>query len=89
MPDSQNPKSSEYLKMLVRSQNNDTLRVTSLGFFSIMWLDDNAADLSTYGAKCDYLQPEFENFHERIIDIGWLDNWWNLEKNLKDYDINF
>lgn len=89
MPDSQNPKSAEYVKMLVRSQNNDTLRITSLGFFSIMWLDDNASVLSTYGAKCDYLQPEFESFHERIIDIGWLNNWWNLEKQLKDYDVNF
>lgn len=89
MPEMQNPESVEYMRMLERSQNTDTLRITSLGMFSIMWIADNASGLSTFDAKCDYLQPELATFHERIIDIGWWNNWWNLSKKLKDYDVNY
>lgn len=85
----QNPVAVEYLKELERCRNNDTLRITSLGFFSIMWKHDNASALSTYDATCDYLKPELRTFHQRIIDIGFWNNWWNLEKQLKDYDVNF
>lgn len=87
--DSQNPSTVNYLKMLERSRNNDSLRITSLGPFSIMWLDNCAGSLSTYDATCEYLKPELRTFHERIIDIGLWNNWWNLEKQMKNYDVNF
>lgn len=87
--DSQNPQAVSHLKLLVQNQNSETLRITSIGFFSIMWIDDNAEGLSTYDAVCEYLQPELRTFHERIIDIGWLDRWWNLEKKMNDFDVNF
>lgn len=87
--ESQNPATIEYLKLVERSRNNDTLRITSIGLFSIMWLDDNASALSTYDATCDYLKPEFRTFYERIIDVGWMNVWWNLQKTMKDYDVNY
>lgn len=87
--DSQNPSTIEYLKLLERNRNSDTLRITSIGLLSIMWLDDNANSLSTYDATCEYLKPEIRNFHERIIDIGWMNTWWNLRKNMKDFDVNY
>lgn len=87
--DAQSPTTVEYLKMLERSQNDETLRITSLGLFSIMWIDDYAEGLATYDATCEYLKPELKSFHERIIDVGWWNNWWNLQKMLKDYDVNF
>lgn len=87
--ESQNPKTTEYLKMLNRHRNDETLRITSIGLFSLMWIDDFAASLSTFDAKCEYLQPQLKTFHERIIDIGWANKWWNLEKMMKDYDVNF
>lgn len=86
-PELQNPRAVNYLRMLERSRNQGILRITSLGLFSIMWLDDNSSNLSTYDAKCEYLKPEYKTFHERIIDIGWCNNWWNLDKKLKDYDV--
>ena len=88
-PDMQNPSSVNYLKMIERCRNNDTLRITSLGVCSIMWIDDCASNLSTYDAKCDYLKPEWRTFHERIIDVGLWNNWWNLQKLMKDYDVNY
>ncbi|CRK89596.1 CLUMA_CG003275, isoform A [Clunio marinus] len=88
-PDCQNLVATEYLKLLERSRNNESLRTTSLGFFSIMWIDNNSSNLSTYEAKCDYLKPDYQHFHERIIDIGFWRNWWNLTRKLKDYDVNY
>jgi Translocase of the Inner Mitochondrial membrane 29 len=87
--ESQNPKSVDYLKMLNRRKNDETLRITSIGLFSIMWIDDFPSNLATYDATCEYLQPEMKNFHERIIDIGWWNNWWNLQNMMKDYDVNY
>lgn len=87
--DSQNPQAGNHIKMLVQNQNSETLRITSIGFFSIMWIDDNPKGLSTYDAVCEYLQPELRTFHERIVDIGWLDRWWNLENKMKDFDVNY
>lgn len=87
--ESQNPKTVNYLKMINRQRNNETLRITSFGLFSLMWTADFADGLATYDATCDYLKPELKNFNERIVDIGWWNNWWNLEKMMKDYDVNF
>lgn len=85
----QNPTAVEYLKLLERRKNDDTLRITSIGFFSLLWIDDNASQLSTFDAKCEYLQPELLSFHERVVDIGFWNNWWNLDRKMKDYDVNF
>jgi hypothetical protein len=87
--DSQNPTTTDHLKMLNRIRNNETLRITSLGLFSLMWVDNYASSQATFDATCEYLKPELRNFHERIIDIGWWNNWWNLQRKMKDYDIVF
>lgn len=87
--ESQNPAAVEYLKMLNRCNNNETLRITSFGLFSLLWIDNYASSQATYDATCEYLKPELRNFHERIIDIGWWNNWWNLQRMMKDYDVNF
>lgn len=88
-PEMQNPSSVNYLKMIERCRNNDTLRITSVGVCSIMWIDDCASSLSTYDAKCEYLKPEWRTFHERIVDVGMWNNWWNLKKLMKNYDVNY
>ena len=87
--DHQNPSSVSYLKMLNQHSNNETLRITSLGLFSIMWIDNFASSQATFDATCDYLKPEMKNFHERIVDVGVFNNWWNLHRLMKDFDVNF
>lgn len=87
--ESQNPNTVKYLRLLETSQNNETLRITSIGFFSIMWIADFGKDLATFDATCEYLKPELKTFHERIVDVGWWGKWWNLEKQMKDYDLNY
>jgi len=87
--DCQNQKTSEYLKEIERCKNNDTLRMTSLGVATIMWIDDHASHLSTYDAVCEYLQPEYATFYTRILDVGFWNRWWNLERHMDEYDVNF
>lgn len=86
--DAQNPNSVKYLKFIEKCRNNDTLRVTSLVLFSILWIDDYASDLATADANCKYLKPAYSKFHERIIDFGVFGKWWKIEENMKDYDVN-
>jgi hypothetical protein len=61
----------------------------SIGLFSILWIDDFSSNLATPDAQCKYLEPAYATFHERVIDYGFLGKWWNIEKNMKDYDVNF
>lgn len=86
--DSQNHNSVTYLKYVEKRRNTDQLRVTSFGIFSILWVDDYASELSTPDATCKYLKPALKTFHERIIDVGFFGKWWNIEEQMKDYDIN-
>ncbi|XP_055911284.1 mitochondrial import inner membrane translocase subunit Tim29 [Eupeodes corollae] len=83
----QRSSSTEHLKLLERSINQKTLRVTNLGVMTIVWLHDFSSDLCTYKAICKWLQPQYSTFHERIIDVGFWNRWWNLEKKMTDYDI--
>lgn len=87
--ESQNPKSLEYLKYLETVRNDQTIRIMSLGLFSIVWIDDKSFQLATPDATCKYLQPAYATFHERIIDWGFWNKWWTLHKHMKDYDVNF
>lgn len=87
---SQNPKATEYIRFLNRNLNQCTLRITSLGFCSIMWISDYSSNEATAQATCDYLDPELSTFFtNRVIDIGWWDHWWNLQKQTEDYDVNY
>lgn len=86
--DSQNPKSVNYLKNIETCRNKDTLRATSLGLFSILWIDDYASELATADATCKYLEPAYATFHERIIDWGFFGKWWKIEEAMKNYDVN-
>ncbi len=84
-----NPVSAEHLKYLETLNNQGLLRRLSIGVVSFMWLHDHSKDSAEYKAVCKYLKPEFSTFHERIIDIGFLNKWWILEKKMLDYDLNY
>lgn len=87
--ESRNPVSVNYMKNIEKYRNKDELRVTSLGLFSILWVADYASELATPDATCNYLKPAVATFHERIIDYGFFGRWWNIEKSMDDYDVNF
>lgn len=87
--DSRNQNTVNYFKYIEKCRNTDTLRVTSFGLFSILWVDDFSSELATADATCKYLKPAYATFSERIIDWGCFGKWWAIEKNMKDYDVNF
>lgn len=86
---SQNQQAIAHTRYLNQLINSNKIRITSLGVFSIMWVADYSSDQATYDATCNYLQPEWTTFGNRIIDVGFWNIWWNLQKSTKDYDVNF
>ncbi|GAB0097401.1 mitochondrial import inner membrane translocase subunit Tim29 [Sergentomyia squamirostris] len=84
-----NPIAKDHLVMVERVYNAGQLRRLSLGIVSFMWLDDFNKETATYRATCSYLKPEWSTFHRRIIDVGFLDQWWNFRRKMTNYDINY
>jgi hypothetical protein len=83
-----NPVSTQHIKWLEQCYNEGIMRRLNLGILSLIWLDNYNKDCSLYKAVCPYLKPRYMTFYERIVDIGFLGNWWLLELKMKDYDIN-
>lgn len=83
-----NPVSVQHIKWLEQCYNEGLIRRLNLGILSLIWLDNYDRDCSLYKAVCPYLKPRYLTFHDRIIDVGFLEKWWLLEKKMKDYDVN-
>lgn len=77
---------------IVRAQNAGVLRHWNLGLFSIIWRDNYNTDFGHVKAKCKYLTVGYTdilfNERERIVDVGFLDNWWFTNKAMEEYDVN-
>jgi len=83
-----NPVSAYYLKWLQQNYNEGIIRRLNFGIISILWLDNYSYDCALYKATCSHLKPQYWTFNQRIIDIGFLDNWWILTNYMKNYDVN-
>lgn len=88
-PEQQNRESADYLIMIERAVNQKKLRLLSLGIFSLMWVDLYDEDDCTYPAICEYTTVGMFNFHERIIDVGFWNEFWRLKWKMRNYDINY
>lgn len=94
-----NKKSEYYLKELNKLDNSDQLEYISFIFFSLVLIKRYNSYNEIYEKQCAELNnPNKYNifnlpnrllkFMSRIIDIGIMDNWHYLEKNLKDFDVD-
>lgn len=83
-----NPVSSQYLTFLERCYNEKIVRRLNIGVASLLWLDNFDRAVCLYKAICPHTKIELSKWHQRIIDIGFLDKWWNLEEKMIDYDVN-
>lgn len=86
--DTRNPNSMKHVLFLEESLNEKKVRIMNLGIVSLIWLDNYSQNLCQYMAKCEYLKPQWVNFHERIVDVGFMNKWWLLEDKMKNYDVN-
>lgn len=87
-PSCQNPEASRHIQFLQRCYNEGIVRRITLGVVSFIWLDNFDRGVAIYQAICPYLQPRYMTFHERIVDVGFNNEWWILKKKMVDYDIN-
>jgi len=83
-----NKESSSHLVFLESCYNAGTLRRLNLGVCSFMWMSDYGRTVGLYAAQCEYLEPKYLSFHERIIDVGLLGQWWMIRRKMKDFDVN-
>jgi hypothetical protein len=85
----QNKQVISYLKGLEQMHNNGMIRYFSFGLFSLVWRDNYDPHLGLFEAQCDYLKPSYlEILQQRVVDVGFLNRWWLLERNMKDFDVN-
>jgi len=83
-----NPAAVSHLKFLETCYNTGVMRTLNLGIINFMWISDYDKSSGLYQAHCDYLQPKFLTFHVRVVDIGFLGQWWVLQRMMKDFDVN-
>ncbi|KAH8291696.1 hypothetical protein KR018_006052 [Drosophila ironensis] len=88
-PNQQNPVSADYLLLLERAINQKKLRLLSLGVCTLLWVDLYDADDCTYPAICEYTSVGLLNFHERVIDVGFWNQFWRLRWKMRNYDVNY
>lgn len=86
-PSLQRQSSLEHLRLLEKCYSLKYIRRTSFGCFSVIWVDNHSESCKMYECTCDYLQLSYVDFFKRIIDIGFLNKWWLLEKQVEDYDV--
>lgn len=85
----QNRKAANHLRLIENAINAGVLRRLNLGIMSVMWLDDYGHECTLYKCTCKYLKPQWRNFHQRVVDVGFWNKWWILDEAMIDYDVNY
>lgn len=83
-----NPAAEQHLVFLETCYNRGMLRRFSFGIFSVMWVDNYDKNLGIYKSSVPYLKPQFTTYLDRIVDIGFLNEWWILSKKMNNFDVN-
>ncbi len=84
----QNPFANDHVERLVELRNSGRLRCLSLFLFSIMWTDNFDPDVDIYEAHCSYVSVGWTELPRKVVDIGFWNRWWLLNKAMENYDIN-
>ncbi|KAL5236450.1 hypothetical protein ACI65C_003860 [Semiaphis heraclei] len=87
-PAVRNPSTVEHLEYIEKCYNSGIVKRLNLLLFSVIWIDEFNDDIQAYKANCKYLKPSIFSVYQRVIDIGFLNVWWNLKKIMVDYDVN-
>jgi hypothetical protein len=88
-----------YLNELNRLENLNQLEYKPCVFFSLIMVKKFSEFDATYEKRCTQLNTpnKFNIFNvtnvvlkfvSRIVDIGFCDEWYFLNKSMKDYDVN-
>lgn len=87
-PAIRNPGAKKYLEEIETYYNQEILKRVSLGLFSLILKENYNDYIGIYKAHCPYLEVPFYKFYEKIVDIGFMNRWHILEKEMIDCDVN-
>lgn len=89
LPESmQKQQSKDHLLQVERLYSAGRVRRLNIGVASLFYRHDNNSELKTYQANCSYTGSDLLSFRDRIVEVGFLDRFWILNKEMKDYDVN-
>lgn len=80
--------SDGHVQSLVKLRNEGRLRHVSLGLLTLVYRADFDPDSTLYEAQCSNLSVPWRELPQRILDVGFIGQWWILDSKMKDYDVN-
>ncbi|XP_044134765.1 mitochondrial import inner membrane translocase subunit Tim29 [Bufo gargarizans] len=80
--------SDRHVQRLIDLSNQGRLRYINLLVLSVVYEAPYDPDCDLYNAQCPHLQPRVVDFPSRLLDIGFLGQWWLLKNKMEDFDIN-
>ncbi|XP_038048428.1 mitochondrial import inner membrane translocase subunit Tim29-like [Patiria miniata] len=83
-----NKASDRHLQEVMRLRNEGRIRQLNLVVCSVMWRDDYGPLLGLYDSQCEYLRPGWRDFDKRVLDVGFMNRWYYLDKAMVEYDVN-
>lgn len=83
-----NPSSDNYVQKLLKYRSQERIRIQSFGILTLVSVAEFGPSCDLYENHCEYVQPRWTTFPQRVIDIGILGHWYCLEKAMIDYDVN-
>ncbi|KAM3924070.1 mitochondrial import inner membrane translocase subunit Tim29 [Leptodactylus fuscus] len=80
--------SDGHVQRLLHLRNQGRLRHLDLLVLSLVYEAPYDPDCDLYNTQCPHLQPRMVDFPRRVLDIGFLGDWWILRNKMRDFDIN-
>lgn len=81
-----NKSSEEHLNTVLRLARQDQLALQSFGVFSVVYRAHSHPEMCEYGTV--FLRPRIAEYLDRVVDVGWLGNWYYQGRAMQDYDVN-
>ena len=81
-----NRTSEQFIDHIRNLESEGRLGHLSLGLCSVVFSRHINPELCEYGAV--YLGPRWAEYLDRVVDVGLVGRWWNMEQAMEDYDIN-
>ncbi len=83
-----NKEAHRYVSDVINKQCTGLLCHINLGVLSVVITTPSYKECYIYPQRCSYLQPKWNDYWTRIVDIGFWNQWWFLKKQMTNFDIN-
>lgn len=79
------------INTLMQYYSENRLTCLNFGVFSIIRIEPHSLTYDSVEKHCDVLSERWiymDTWKKNVLDIGFLDRWYNLERIMLDYDVN-